>query len=29
VNGQADATPSASAAFSTPDSRQPSADTRG
>jgi hypothetical protein len=29
VNGQANATPSTTAAFSIPDSRQPSADTRG
>jgi probable phosphoglycerate mutase len=29
MNGQADATPSTSATFSTSDSRQPSADTRG
>jgi Histidine phosphatase superfamily (branch 1) len=29
MNGQANATPSTSATFSTPDSRQPSADTRG
>jgi hypothetical protein len=29
VNGQANATPSTTAAFSVPDGRQPSADTRG
>jgi len=29
MNGQANATPSTTAAFSIPDSRQPSADTRG
>jgi hypothetical protein len=29
ANGQANATPSTSATFSIPDSRQPSADTRG
>jgi hypothetical protein len=29
MNGQANATPSTSATFSSPDSRQPSADTRG
>jgi hypothetical protein len=29
VNGQANATPSTTATFSIPDSRQPSADTRG